>query len=147
MILVNEAEALLLKELLDNRHLVVDNIDSPEARELMKQVVSELEDIERKKIAPLTVVQREAIQARLLEIVTTEKPKFLMDGHDEDWFFINGRGQKVWNFRNATQPALEVVRELGWMDQYLNTEDHVLHNITNAVKRHRLVKPIKARAK
>ena len=95
MILVNEAEALLLKELLDNRHLVVDNIDSPEARELMKQVVSELEDIERKKIAPLTVVQREAIQARLLEIVTTEKPKFLMDGHDEDWFFINGRGQKL----------------------------------------------------
>lgn len=147
MILVNEAQTLLLKELLENRYLIVDEVGSGDAGDLLEQIESELRFIERKKIPALTTEQIADIQARLLDVVVNDKPKSLMEGHGEDWFFVNGRGHTVWNFRNATRPALEVVREMGLLEASQNSDGNPLYDITQAVKRHRLVKPIKARAK
>lgn len=49
MILCNEAQARLLKELLDNRYQVIEDVSNPDALDLIKQVDSEIELIERRR--------------------------------------------------------------------------------------------------
>ena len=119
---------------------------TPSVKDMIEQAEDEIAYFVRKEIPPLTDEETALIKSKLLNAVVNGKPWDLSDGHPEDWFNINDKGQCCWNWRNSTYPAILIAKELGLMDQVNNTRGSPLHKITEAVKRHASVKPIKQRA-
>ena len=114
---------------------------------LQRAINNALAERRAREVPPLTKTELQTLQDTLIHYVTTKTPHDLVESHDGDWFFR--KNNKVyWNWRCDTMPLHCLIEKCGFnMQSYVNTPNHDLYDLVNRVKRHKLVKPIKDRAK
>jgi len=136
-----------LEELCKVAHSSPIHVSSSLLDKLNHALERERNETATKAKGPFTEEQTEMVFNALLDHVVNGRPSDLREGHHEDWFFRDPRGHAVWNWRNTSLPLNEIARRLDLFDEYLNTNNEDRHKILERVKRHRLVKPIKERAR
>ena len=99
---------------------------------------------------------KRALVAHVAEVLTTTMPSQYITGHNEDWFYINDRGQVALNLRNSTYSTGLIIKRYAktnlldlheTLEEWDFDNDHFYYQILQSALNSKKVKEFKTNLK